>query len=283
MSRLLLWNFGTYRETHRFKARALGDGFVGTDAMDESPPGGLVKQGGLQVRKTDGASAVSFYGLTPAVWKANVKEFQTWLGKLLAAPLDCVYLTGHHAVDKRSEAVMYWDETSDQVVFMYLGTQKNQLALGVLDTKAKKTANVVPLGTDNFRASCRLVVGFGCNVAAPNQSLGYQSYFSNGSKKPIVLGWATEMAIPKGSSSVNGPFFDHLAAYAKANSKVPAKDRLAWFYDNEPMEVIRAWGRAVFGLRGSSKALWQGARARHWDGTYYGFEEKGGVAEPVKK
>ena len=81
---------------------------------------------------------------------------------------------------------------------------------------------------------------------------------------------------------MNAGFFDHLASYVKRTKGVPPSNRLAWFYDNQPMELIRAWGHGLLGLPESAKALREGARARHSDGTYYRFEFKNGRAEPVK-
>jgi hypothetical protein len=179
---------------------------------------------------------------------------------------------------------MYWDDKNNEVVYMFLG-RSGELIFGTLDQAKKSAADKVSVATANLRKSCLLVVGFGCNVAASNQSTRYQSYFMNGANKPIVLGWKTTMAIPSGGgASVNARFFDYLAEYAKKNSGVPQAERLTWFYDNQPMELIRAWGHGVLAFKGSGASqLWSGARARHHDGTYYRFEEKAGVAEPVKE
>jgi hypothetical protein len=289
VSRLLLFNFGTFQETNRFKQRALGDGFLGSDAMDDNaPPAALTVTGGVQKLAVAGATVRSFHGLRTDVWSGKTPskrpystEFQTWMNKMLAGPVHCVYLTGHHAV-LGAYAVMYWDNEEKRVVYMYLG-KVGELVFGVLDLTKKQTFDTVAIETANLRAECLLVVGFGCNVAASNQSNRYQAYFANGAKKPIVLGWATSMSVPSGGASVNAGFFDYLADYAKKNSGVPATERLRWFYDNQPMELIRAWGRGVFALQGkAADTLRKGARARHHDGTYYRFEVKDGVAEPVK-
>ena len=289
MSRLLLFNFGTYQETNRFKQRALADGFLGSDAMDDNaPPGALTVAGGVQKRTAAGATVRSFYGLRPDVWAGDASsgrrystEFQTWMASVLGGPVHCVYLTGHHEV-LGAYAAMYWDDEGQRVFYMYLG-KVGELVFGVLDKTTKQASDKMAIQTTNLRAECLLVVGFGCNVAAPNQSTRYQGYFANGAKKPIVLGWATSMGVPSGGSSVNAGFFDYLADYAKKNSSVPAKERLRWFYDNQPMEVIRAWGHGVFALQGKAgETLRTGARARHHDGTYYRFEPKNGRAEPVK-
>lgn len=291
MSRLLLVNFGTFRETHRFKQRMIADGFLTTDAMEDPVPGALVRQGGVQKRTSEGADVRSFYGLRPDVWRSQVSPgrsfstaFKAWMEKVLAGGVNCVYLTGHHAVDDKGNAAMYWDDKSNEIVYMFLG-RSGELVFGTLDQAKKKAADQVSLATANLRKACVLVVGFGCNVAATNQSIRYQSYFMNGSSKPIVLGWKTTMAIPSGGgASVNARFFDYLAEHAKKNSSVPQSERLTWFYDNQPMELIRAWGHSVLAFRGSGASkLWDGARARHHDGTYYRFEEKAGAAEPVKE
>jgi hypothetical protein len=289
VSRLLLFNFGTFQETNRFKQRALADGFLESDAMDDNAPSGaLTVAGGVQKRASTGATVSSFYGLRPDVWAGKASsgrpysaEFQTWMAGVLGRPVHCVYLTGHHEV-LGAYAAIYWDLQGQRVFYTYLG-KVGELVFGVFDKTTKQAADKVAIETANLRAECLLVLGFGCNVGAPNQSTRYQGYFANGAKKPIVLGWATTMEVPSAGSSVNAGFFDYLADYAKKNSSVPAKHRLRWFYDNQPMEVIRAWGRGVFGLQGkSSETLRAGARARHHDGTYYRFEAKDGRAEPVK-
>jgi hypothetical protein len=289
VSRLVLLNFGTFQETNRFKQRALADGFLGSDAMDDNaPPGAVTAAGGVQKRTAAGATVASFYGLSPDVWTGTASskrpysaEFQTWMNKVVGGPVHCVYLTGHHQIIG-AHAAMYGDTSGQRVFYMYLG-KVGELIFGVVDTATAKAVDKVAIETANLRAECLLVLGFGCNVAAANQSNRYQSYFANGAKKPIVLGWATSMEVPRAGSSVNAGFFDYLKDYAKKNSSVPATERLKWFYDNQPMELIRAWGRAVFGLEGKgADSLRAGARARHHDGTYYRFEAKGGPAEPVK-
>lgn len=84
---------------------------------------------------------------------------------------------------------------------------------------------------------------------------------------------------------MNKGFFDYLTTYAKSNSKVPKSEKLTWFYDNEPMELVRAWGHGCLAYRKDAtkqKRLWTNAHARNSDGEYYKFQFKGGKAEPVK-
>ena len=290
MSRLLIWSFGTKQETNRFKARALADGFIGADAMDEHEPAALRIPGGLRSVSVAGTTTTSFYGLRPDVWAAPLpsgggtfrEAFDRWIRQVLSAPVQCLYLNGHHAVDQKSNAAMYWDnEEGKEIFYLFMGT--GELVFGTINLKTKQAANKVALDTKNLSADCLLLVGFGCNVAAPNQSLHYQSYLG-AARKPVVLGWATEMDTPSGGGvSMNVRFFDHLKEYATARGGVPPGDRLRWFYENEPLQLVRAWGHAALGFAGGAQdALWTGARARNADGSYYRFEAKAGKAEPVK-
>jgi hypothetical protein len=287
VSRLLIWSFGTKEETNRFKARAIGDGFLGADAMDEPAPRSLRIGGGMQSVQKAGTTTWSFYGLRPGVWAAPLstgrpyhEEFGRWIRQVLAAPVHCLYLNGHHEIDAKHHATMYWDKDGKEIFYLFMGT--GDVVFGTVDKTTKQAANKVMLETKNLRAECLLLVGFGCNVAAPNQSLHYQSYLGE-ARKPIVLGWATEMETPSGGLSMNLRFFDYLKEYATKRGNVPPGDRLRWFYENEPFQLVRAWGYAALGFQGGGqKSLWEGARARNVDGTYYRFEAKEGRAEPVK-
>jgi hypothetical protein len=262
---LLLLNFGTYVETNRFKAQALQHGFLARDAMYESPPGPLIKQGGVRtVNKVGGADAHSFLGLTRSVWKGKLRDdrrfytaFQDWMNKVLAKPVSCVYLTGHHWDDEARgrHSILSWGEDTDHFHARF-DRDKNGLAFGV-------TGRRVDVDTKNLRSDCRLVLGFGCNIATALNSRKYHAFFGS----PVVLSWDRSITIPPAKGpSVNERFFSYLADYASKNAKVPRDDRLEWFYANEPMELVRAWGFATI--------VWlsKQARARDNAGNFYKFK-----------
>jgi hypothetical protein len=276
MSRLVLFNFGTFQETNRFKARAISDNVLEKDATDDAAPGVLVRDNGMRTVNAVGVTTYSFYGLTPATWKRKVDDkpywelFKAWLEKLLASPVHGVYLTGHHH-DKH----MWWsDETHS--VDLWMETD-GRLRFGTTDK-----ATAAEVDTKTLKSECMLVVGFGCNICTASYSLHYQGYFGSAPRKPVVLGWDTTISIPRAGKSVNATFFDALNAYAASNSKVPARERLQWLFEYEPMEIVRAWGQGAYEQRKQSNRLWTHARARGKDGNFYRYEEKGGRAEPVK-
>jgi hypothetical protein len=287
VSRLLMLNFNTFEETGAFKQRLLGDGFVGTDAMDEDKPGPLARPGGIWAVKAP-TKFYSFRRLYRRTWEGELSpgraysaEFETWMKKVLARTIDCVYLSGHHR-----RLMMWWVDDYPKHKFFYMSMENVwRLEFGVIDwPNQKRRSKVIKLSAARLRDGCMLVVGSGCNVC--NYSIHYQSFFKNVARKPLVLGWDTTMWIPRiedGEDSVNGRFFDYLAAYAKSNAKVPKSDKLKWFYENEPMELVRAWGHGVLTYKDKGqKRLWTNARARNVDGQLYGFEDQDGKAEPVR-
>lgn len=271
MARLLMLNFGTYAETHRFKALARDGGYIEDDALDAASPGGLVQSDGVQKRSDLGAELYSFYGLTAAMWKSKLDggtfkdAFQTWTAAALKQPVHCIYIAGHHWT--ASMHMSWGEENSD--FYAEFDPDKQVLAFGV-------SANRIELDTQVLRSACKLIIGFGCNVATAVRSAQYQAFFD---ARPVVLAWDRTIGIPKRSQpSVNARFFEYLDGQAAANSKVPKAERINWFYDNDSMQLIHAWGFAT--------ANWFAAqaRARDKDGTFYKYKRdaKTGDSEPVK-
>jgi hypothetical protein len=288
MTRLLTLTMGTFLETGRFAQRALGDGYLETDAMQADPPGALVRPRGMR-EVTAGASLYSFYGLQNATWKGNLAagrtyaaSFEAWMDTILSQTIDAVYLSGHH-----SGQMMWWVDNYAGNTFWYMSMETaGTLEFGIVEWDTDARTNVVKVKTDKLQDGCLLVIGSGCNICSASSSYHYQRYFANGAKSPVLLGWNTTIAIPRaGDPSINTGFFDHLAGYWKASSSVPATGhRLSWLYKNDPMELIRAWGTGCAAYRASTsnKRLWTNARARDPDGKYYKFEWTSGKAEPVK-
>jgi len=276
---LLLLNFGTFQETNRFKRSAIQDAFVSSDLMDGVSPGDLLRTGGLRTVNAAGTTTYSFYGLRSDVWKAKLPDgtayrdaFKKWIENILTNTVHCVYLTGHHGGHQ-----MWWDHDPDD--FWMRLTKIDELVFGA------EEKHLIKLTAKNLRTGCLLVLGFGCNIGSGGNSSFYQDFFHNGAEKPIVLGWDTTIAVPRSNwPSINDRFFEYLNQYVKSNSSVAAKDRLDWFYGNQPMELVRAWGHAARGYEGhkSQSRLWEHARARHKDGTLYRFEVQKGVVQPVK-
>jgi hypothetical protein len=270
-SGLLVLNFGTFVETNRFVQRAVAGKFVGTDVFAAHPPGGLVKRRGMRVKKAGGVTTYSFHGLTGATWKQRAyrQRFERWMTQVLASDIRCVYLTGHHGT-----RFMWWKNQDDiDDAFWASYSKPGRLRFGYDRDPGKR----VDLAASSLQKRCLLVVGFGCNIASPKHSTHYQAYFGSGARKPVVLGWTSTMFVPRSKMpSVNEAFFDHLETFAATSKRsVPRRDRLAWFYANEPMELVRAWGVATarYRERGShQRRLWDQARARAADGTYYRFE-----------
>jgi hypothetical protein len=278
MASLVLLNFGTYAETNRFKAKALAGGVLAADAMDDNRPGPLVVADGVrEKRQVAGVDVVSYYGLSGRVWRAKLgagtfaDAFRDWMNKVLSKPATCVYLTGHHWDDhKRARyTILSWGEDTDHFHAKF-DREKQQLFFGVGE-------KLVEVDTTKLRSGCRLVLGFGCNVATAINSKKYQTFF--GDPPPILLGWDQSVSVPPAHGpSVNDRFFKYLKDFAEASGKVPTTDRLQWFYDHEPMEIVRAWGHATIPWLSSQ------SRARDQTGTLCCFDvdKKADTARPKK-
>jgi hypothetical protein len=280
MANLLILNFGTFAETNRFKALGIQRNFVAGDLMDDRSPGELVQSGGVrQVLKRAGTDTYSFHGLNKSVWRSKLSDgttfkegFQKWMEQVLGKSVHCVYMTGHHWSDERgSRTIMSWGEDTGHF-HLLTDTGKQTLQFGI-------SADRVAVDTKNLRSDCKLMLGFGCNVATGINSAKYQEFFGGGESKPIILGWDRSIRVPRsGEKSVNERFFDYLDTYAKGDKSVPDKDRLAWFYEDKPIELVRAWGYATI--------LWFSgqARARDEKGNFYKFkvDKAKASAEPVK-
>ena len=288
MGNLLMLNFGIFTETNRFKEYAIDSNFLSRDPMDDSPPGELVSPGGVRgVWKRRVSGTYSFYGFKPEVWRSRMYDgrsyketFKSWIEKVLRKPVHCVYLTGHNWGDygNHRSLLMSWGESTDDF-HMELDIENRQLYFGV------PRDDQIEVDTKTLRYECKLVLGFGCNLGTGINSYRYQSFFRNKPPWPIILSWDRDVPVPRHKDiSVNERFFEYVHNYVQTHSEVAANDRLKWFHSNRPMELVRAWGYAALGYRGhkSLSLLWNHARARNKDGTYYKFEYKDGMAEPVK-
>jgi hypothetical protein len=277
MSNLLILNFGTVLETHRFKALSAKGEFAATDMLDSTTPGpgDLVQPKGVQLRPTAGGAQVfSFYGLASSVWKSTLPDgrtfkeaFQKWIEDALANPAHCVYMGGHHWGGSAS-TTLSWGEDNDHFHARF-DTDTQGLSFGV-------RGNRIDVDTTNLRAKCKIVFGFGCNVCTGGISKKYQDYFSP--SKPVICGWTENFAAPRSESkSVNKRFFEYLDIYIAGASSVPKTDRVVWLYDNDPMQLVKAWGWATKSVRQSQ------ARARGQDGKHYKFKVNAkGWPEPVE-
>lgn len=279
MSNLLYINFGTFIETHRFKALSAAGEFAATDLLDSTKPGPgeLIQTGGVQNRpNVGGARVYSFYGLKSKVWKSKLSDgrrfkdaFKKWIEDALAAPAHCVYMTGHHWGAGNVYTTLSWGEDTYHFHARF-DTDKQKLFFGVEGDR-------VEIDTTNLRAACKIVFGFGCNVCTGGNSTKYQNFFSP--SKPVTCGWTESVSVPRSEKkSVNKRFFEYLNTYiATSKKKVPATDRVVWLYDNDPMELVKAWGWAT-------KYFYQSqARSRDKDGKFFKFKVNAkGWPEPVK-
>jgi hypothetical protein len=286
MGNLLMLNFGTVAATARFKALALSTNFLSTDLMDKpTPPAGLIAPNHKMRKIKDmGTQVISFYGMTTSSWQGKIGDklykdvFKRWMVGVLSKPVHCLYLTGHHWDDHNKHNTMFisWGDLNT-VFHAEFNTSSGTMAIG---TGWKK--HLLDMPTDQLLTDCKLVLGFGCNVCTGINSARYQKYFSAKGTRPVILGWNASIGLPKRSAAekklVNKRFFKYLTDFATAHGKVPAAERLAWFYDHEPMQLVNAWGYATtFWIRSR-------ARARGADGIFYRFkmDKKKGYAVPVK-
>jgi hypothetical protein len=276
MSNLLIVNFGTYVETNRFKAAAINGGFVSTDRMEDEPPTGELSStlpGKIRTVRDAGVTVYSFSGLKKETWLGRLSSgdlyrdaFKDWMNVVLNEPIHCLYLTGHHW-----NLILSWGETTSHF-HVRMDKSKQTLKFGI-------TGKSVNVRTDKLRSECYAIFGFGCDVGTGTNSNHYQQFFRGGGTRPIILGWDGSISVPprnaEAKKKVSDRFFYYLNKYyAPTNAAVPGSDRLKWFYQNQPMDIINAWGYAT--------RYWfsDKARVRGKDGKLYRFRIKRGVEIP---
>ncbi len=267
---LLLFNFGTFVETHRFKSRILAGDYIDDDAMDGTPPpAALVRRNGLRRLDRAGTRTYSMVNITDSTWTRGRyrRNFRQWMNSTLNSQINCVYITGHHA------GRQFWGNGDLRLNLRNAGT-----------LRFHANGSRISVDSDNARTNCYLVVGFGCDLCSGANSRSYQDIFSNGARRPIVLGWNSTMVVPRRDwPSVNTQFFDFLDGQLAGHRRAPNTNKLAWLYQNHPMDVINAWGDAVSQYRTHRRrSLWTRARARHSNGTYYRFRFRNGQVVPVE-
>jgi hypothetical protein len=278
VANLLYINFCTFIESHRFKSLSAIGEFAATDMLDSTNPGAgeLIQAGGVQQRpNVGGARVYSFYGLKSEIWKSTLSDgrsfkevFQKWIESALSTPAHCVYMTGHHWAGGSVYTTLSWGEDTSHFHVRF-DTDKSKLYFGVERDR-------IEIDTANLRAECKIVFGFGCNVCTGANSTKYQNFFSP--SKPVTCGWTESVTVPREESkSVNKRFFAYLDTYYAGATNVPNADRVIWLYDNDPMQLVKAWGWATKNFYQSQ------ARARDKGGTLYKFKVNAkGWPEPVK-
>ncbi|MFD7457818.1 MULTISPECIES: hypothetical protein [unclassified Streptomyces] len=289
MTSFLLFNFGTFVETNRFKKRALDGALVGQDLMDVFPPRALLVPGGVRSHSAAGTTTISFLDLTLSTWKSSVgtgaagkkfsEAFRGWMGDVVGGAPDVVYLAGHQSGQR-----MWWQEEDPNWVADF--TDLGKVSFQEYNHATGTASEQVSVDATPFRKQCKLVFGFGCNICAGGNLSHYQQYFQNGASKPVFLGWNGKILIPRsGWPSINNAFFDALDAHASAaGSGAPATDRIDWFYGSKQTDLISAWGVAVAAYRGhAQKRLWDNARAVASDGQVFkfSFDEKTKTVVPI--
>ncbi|MGY1582043.1 hypothetical protein [Streptomyces sp. MN13] len=289
MTSFLLFNFGTFTETNRFKKRALDSALVGQDLMDTFPPRGLLVPEGVRSCSAAGTTTISFLGLTLDTWKSSVgagaaakrfsQVFQRWMSDVVGGGPDVVYLAGHQSGQR-----MWWQDVDPNWVTDF--TDLAHVSFQQHNHATHAPSEQVSCDSSPFRKQCKLVFGFGCNICQGGNLSHYQEYFRNGANKPVFLGWNGKILIPRNDwPSINNAFFDALDAHASAaGSGAPATDRIDWFYASQQSHLISAWGTAVAAYRGhAQKRLWQSARAVASDGKVFkfGFDEKTKTVVPI--
>ncbi|MCG7855878.1 hypothetical protein MD537_02815 [Flavihumibacter sediminis] len=275
--RAAIFNFGTFVETNRFKTAAKQSDFVDTDVWFNANPGSLMNSNGVRLIQDSGVDPVfSFYHINNAVWKSRLNlgqkytdAFDTWLSAALQDDIDCIYLTGHHWTDGNN---FYLSSGHSQSQFSLSGKK----GTGTLDIG--RGSSVVKFPVTALKNQCKLIFGYGCDVATPHASKLYQDIFGRGAGDvPVICGWDATISVPdrdQASISPNNLYFEFLKNFADANA-APATNRLQWIYDNHPMELVNAWGHATRSWHKHS------ARARGKDGKLFKFTHSGGTVTAV--
>jgi hypothetical protein len=273
---LLMLNFGTFRETNIFAHELLNQGFALYDSTNGSRPAGL------SLRVVEGDTKVfSLYSLGAKQWTeqsaglAYPERFRRWIQGVVDTEPEVVYLTGHHAPVEIGGFMLANDWPEDKIRFagQFLANGKG-MVFGPM------TGPLAAVDLAPCTRACRLVVGFGCNVAKSSAAQFYQRVFCAGARRSIVLGWSRTMTIPtRGQGSVNREFFRRLAAIPGVEGHSIGDVCERW-----PAEVIAAWGNAVATYQGGSPVqsdLLSAAAARDANGVQYTFALKAGVVRPV--
>lgn len=285
--RVAIFSFGTFKETNRFKTESFRKGFFDTDVLFNSDPTELLHRDGVGLVQMAGAESVfRLFRTEPEdeadaekqrakskrLWKKTLSggdtyrvKFEEWVNAALQDDIDCLYLTGHH-----------WTPTSTSFnlsngvfgkSFRFTGEKANTDVNIGYDGSLDLIFDIKPI-----RNQCKLIFGFGCDVATAEASLIYQDVFGRGANDvPVVCGWNTTVGLPAWNQADRSPnvrYFEFLESFAAANVDPahPPANLLQWFYDNHPMELVRAWGHAT------QRWIKNAARARGKDGKLYKFK-----------
>ena len=293
--RVAIFSFGSFKETNRFKTESFSKGFFDTDVLFNSDPTDLIHADGVGLVQMAGAESVfRLFRTEPddtadaekqrtkskKLWKKTMPDgdtykvkFEAWVNAALQDDIDCLYLTGHHWTSGTrftlstgiiGESFRFTGETGkDKVNIGYSGSQDLEF-------------DVTPI-----RNQCKLIFGYGCDLATNEASSIHQDIFGRGANDvPVVCGWNTTVGLPAWNQADRSPnvrYFEFLQTFANANlgSATPA-NLLQWFFDNHPMELVRAWGHAT------QRWIKGAARARGKDGKLYKFKLEGGQIKEVE-
>lgn len=295
--RVAIFSFGTFKETNRFKAESFGKGFFDTDVLFNSDPTELIHKDGVGLVQMAGSESVfTLFRTEPdddtnankqrtksqKLWKKTMTDgetykgkFKAWIDSALQDDIDCLYLTGHH-----------WTPTSTR---FNLSNGVFGNSFRIAGELGKDKFNIGYSGTQDLefdvasiRNSCKLIFGFGCDLATKDASTVYQDVFGRGDGDvPVICGWNTTVGLPAWNQADRSPnvrYFEYLQDFANANidpNNRPA-NLLQWFYDNHPMELVRAWGHAT------QRWIKGAARARGKDGKLYKFKLEAGQIKEVE-
>lgn len=285
--RVAILSFGTFKETNRFKTESFRKGFFDTDVLFNFDPTELLHRDGVGLVQMAGAESVfRLFRTEPddsseaekrrkkskRLWKKTLPsgdtykaKFEEWVNAALQDNIDCLYLTGHH-----------WEPTTKSfnlsagvfaASFRFTGERGNSDVNIGYSGSLDLTFDIMPI-----RNRCKLIFGFGCDLATADASLTYQDVFGRGAGDvPVVCGWNTTVGLPSWNQADRSPnvrYFEFLESFATANINpaTPPTNLLQWFYDNHPMELVRAWGHATQRWNKNS------ARARGKDGKLYKFK-----------
>ena len=268
MSNMIIVNFGTIKETNRFKQYALQSNFVGQDVL-EKKFSSLPFQRGRRFRTHGSQKVLTFWGLPDSEFRRRRKRFKKWYTDAISKDYPhCVYLTGHH------NGFQMWGGPSSSHIKLYMRRyEKRRKRFSYRVDGRKRDRADIDLSL--FQQNCLIVIGMGCNICTGSASLHYQRYFKNKARKPIILGYNNSIGVPKTEAkSVVIPFFYYIDNFIKklpeqnSGSPAPTNKILEYLYEKNSKEILKAWGYAN---RKSRRYYFNVARARDKNGAFYRF------------
>lgn len=266
-------------------AGSLGQPFITSDALDESPPPQSLVQrtagdqaGGLMKGTKFGVSAWSLQPVMAATWAlkpyrpdSGRSDFEQWFSKLILKPIEVLVVGGHHSIWDRPFPLVWgvqWklDNNGKEPQTGFHPLVQSGTPYIAFRTLRRVTDQpvYVSFNAATCLSACRMVVVLGCSgTALGNQWQAWVAAAHAQGKKPLVLGWYGTHEMPKDRYGEH--FSERFWTKVRALLANGSTASLTSLIDTRPDEVIRAWGAALKetyrGTGNCQTHLWFGEKA----------------------